>query len=199
MLLGISKSSRVRPTENEHDDVPLLRDRHRRSGRSLPMVLNDDRSHGTAQASERYPMYLKRITLKNFRCFESIDIDLHPQLTVLVGVNGAGKTAILDGIAAGLSPVLRYLSSANQRLSAAGAGIRDTDFRLVPSGKKSGRERWGGERLRANRHRDHRWPVLGRMACFRKEARRHAARESWPQIAGVATLRNSRKLQIRGA
>ena len=88
-------------------------------------------------------MYLKRITLKNFRCFESIDIDLHPQLTVLVGVNGAGKTAILDGIAAGLSPVLRYLSSANQRLSAAGAGIRDTDFRLVPSGKKSGRERWG--------------------------------------------------------
>lgn len=88
-------------------------------------------------------MYLKKVTLRNFRCFEQFEIDLHPQLTVLVGLNGAGKTAILDGIAAGLSPVLRYLSSANQRLSAAGAGIRDTDFRLVPSGKKSGRERWG--------------------------------------------------------
>lgn len=87
-------------------------------------------------------MYLKKVTLKNFRCFKQFEIDLHPQLTVLVGLNGSGKTAILDGIAAGLSPVLRYLSSADQRLSAAGAGIRDTDFRLVPQGKKSGRERW---------------------------------------------------------
>lgn len=88
-------------------------------------------------------MYLKKVTLKNFRCFKHFELDLHPQLTVLVGLNGAGKTAILDGIAAGLAPVLRYLSSANQRLSAAGAGIRDTDFRLVPLGKKSSRERWG--------------------------------------------------------
>lgn len=88
-------------------------------------------------------MFLKKVTLKNFRCFENFEIELHPQLTVLVGLNGAGKTAILDGIAAGLSPVLRYLSSANQRLSAAGAGIRDTDFRLVPMGKKARRERWG--------------------------------------------------------
>jgi predicted ATP-binding protein involved in virulence len=88
-------------------------------------------------------MYLKKVTLKNFRCFEHFELDLHPQLTVLVGRNGAGKTAVLDGIAAGLSPVLRYLSSANQRLSAAGAGIRDTDFRLVPFGKKTGKERWG--------------------------------------------------------
>ncbi|MCC7256725.1 MAG: AAA family ATPase [Dokdonella sp.] len=88
-------------------------------------------------------MYLKRITLKNFRCFESIDIDLHPQLTVLVGVNGAGKTAILDGIAIGLAPILSQLSSANQRLSTKGAKILDTDFRLVPLGKRRGNERWG--------------------------------------------------------
>ena len=88
-------------------------------------------------------MYLKNVTLKNFRCFEELKIDLHPQLTVLVGVNGAGKTAILDGIAAGMAPMLRYLSSANQRLSAAGAGIRDTDFRLVPLEKKANAERWG--------------------------------------------------------
>lgn len=88
-------------------------------------------------------MYLKKVTLKNFRCFEQFEIDLHPQLTVLVGMNGVGKTAILDGIAAGLAPMLRYLSSANQRLSAAGAGIRDTDFRLIPLGKKANAERWG--------------------------------------------------------
>lgn len=73
-------------------------------------------------------MRLKKVTLKNFRCFESLELELHPRLTVLVAENGGGKTAILDGIAVGISSVLRYLSSADQRLS--GPGIMDTDFRL---------------------------------------------------------------------
>lgn len=73
-------------------------------------------------------MHLKNLILRNFRCFEKLDLDLHPRLTVLVAENGAGKTAILDAIAIGVSPTLRYLSSANQRLS--GPGIEDTDFRL---------------------------------------------------------------------
>lgn len=73
-------------------------------------------------------MRLQKITLNNFRCFESLSLELHPRLTVLVAENGGGKTAILDGIAIGLSPVLRYLSSADQRLT--GPGITDTDFRL---------------------------------------------------------------------
>jgi len=84
-------------------------------------------------------MHLKKVTLKNFRCFEKLDIDLHPQLTVLVAENGGGKTAILDGIAIGLSPVLRYLSSANQRLS--GPGIEDTDFRLMTMSVAKGKKR----------------------------------------------------------
>ncbi|MFZ1464612.1 MAG: AAA family ATPase [Anaerolineae bacterium] len=73
-------------------------------------------------------MHLKKVVLRDFRCFEEFEIDLHPRLTVLVAENGGGKTAVLDGIAIGLSSVLRYLSSANQRLS--GPGIEDTDFRL---------------------------------------------------------------------
>lgn len=88
-------------------------------------------------------MYLKRVTLRNFRCFEQLVLDLHPQLTVLVGLNGAGKTAVLDGIAAGLTPVMRNLSSANQRLPATGAGIGDTDFRLISLPTRAGKERWG--------------------------------------------------------
>ncbi len=82
-------------------------------------------------------MHLKRLTLNNFRCYENLELDLHPRLTVIVGKNGGGKTAILDAIAVGLSPVLRYLSSANQRLS--GKGIKDTDFRIEPWGNG----RWG--------------------------------------------------------
>ncbi len=86
-------------------------------------------------------MRLKKITLVNYRCFENLEIDLNPKLTVLVGENGSGKTAILDGIASGLSPLLRYLSSANQRLS--GPGIKDTDFRIEPIPSRGGKQRWG--------------------------------------------------------
>ena len=78
-------------------------------------------------------MHLKKISLRNFRCFEQLDLQLHPRLTVLVAENGGGKTAVLDGIAIGLSPVLRYLSSASQRLS--GPGIQDIDFRIESLGK----------------------------------------------------------------
>lgn len=73
-------------------------------------------------------MNLKSVTLKNFRCFEHITLPLHPRLTVLVAENGGGKTSILDAIAIGLSPLLRYFSSADQRLS--GPGFKDNDFRL---------------------------------------------------------------------
>lgn len=85
-------------------------------------------------------MRLKKITLNNFRCFESVEITLHPRLTVFVGENGAGKTAILDGIATALTPVLNYLSSANQRLT--GRGISDADFRVEPTKVRAGKERW---------------------------------------------------------
>ena len=80
-------------------------------------------------------MHLKSITLKNFRCFDELHLELHPHLTVLVADNGGGKTSVLDAIAMGLSPMLRYLSTADQRLS--GRGIADRDLLLRRSG-----ERW---------------------------------------------------------
>lgn len=43
-------------------------------------------------------MRLKRLILENFRGFESLDLEFHPQLTVLVGVNGSGKTSILAAL-----------------------------------------------------------------------------------------------------
>jgi predicted ATP-binding protein involved in virulence len=85
-------------------------------------------------------MRLKSVTLKNFRSFEHIKVDLHPRLTVIVGNNGAGKTALLDGIATALTPVLTHLSSANQRLS--GRGIKDADFRIEQIAGRGGRSQW---------------------------------------------------------
>lgn len=85
-------------------------------------------------------MRLKKVTLNHFRCFRHLEVDLHPRLTVFVGENGAGKTALLDGIATGLSPVLRYLSSAQARLE--GRGIKDADFQVLPNVGRGGVTRW---------------------------------------------------------
>lgn len=86
-------------------------------------------------------MRLKSITLNNFRNFEHLKVDLHPRLTVFVGKNGAGKTALLDGIASVFTPVMTYFSSANQRLT--GRGIKDTDFRVESYAGRGGKEQWG--------------------------------------------------------
>ncbi len=85
-------------------------------------------------------MHLKTVTLNNFRCFDSLTVDLHPRLTVFVAENAGGKTSVLDGIAVGLTKVLHGLTSANQRLS--GPAIRDADFRLESYQDSKGTTKW---------------------------------------------------------
>jgi len=46
------------------------------------------------------------LVLRNVRCFSKFEVGLSP-VTVLVGRNGSGKTAILDAIAALLTPIVR--------------------------------------------------------------------------------------------
>ncbi len=43
-------------------------------------------------------MYLKKLSLTNFKNYESIDIDFSPRINCFVGNNGVGKTNILDAI-----------------------------------------------------------------------------------------------------
>jgi predicted ATP-binding protein involved in virulence len=45
-------------------------------------------------------MWAKQLQVTNFRGFTSLDLDLDRPLTVLVGVNGSGKTSVLRAIAA---------------------------------------------------------------------------------------------------
>ncbi len=48
-------------------------------------------------------MFLKEIYLKNYKCFEERTFSFGERFTVLVGDNGSGKTAVLDGIAKALA------------------------------------------------------------------------------------------------
>lgn len=43
-------------------------------------------------------MRLKKLTLKNFRCFENLTITFPTDYTVFIGINGAGKSTVLDAI-----------------------------------------------------------------------------------------------------
>jgi len=47
-------------------------------------------------------MRIDHLELENFKKFEHQTLDLHPQFTLLVGDNGAGKTSILDALAVAL-------------------------------------------------------------------------------------------------
>ncbi len=51
-------------------------------------------------------MKLNKIYMKNYRCFEEITISLDQNVTLLVGKNGAGKTAVLDAAAVAVSTFL---------------------------------------------------------------------------------------------
>lgn len=68
---------------------------------------------------------LQKLRLRDYRCFESIDIELHHQLTVLVAANGAGKTSILDAIAVAFGP---YIGAFDE---AVGKHFEPSDIRLT--------------------------------------------------------------------
>ena len=56
-------------------------------------------------------MKLKSANFQNYRCFSDFSIELHPELNVFVGENGAGKTAAIEGIVAALSVLNRALGA----------------------------------------------------------------------------------------
>lgn len=58
-------------------------------------------------------MRIDSITLKNFRCFDKLSIDFDEKLTVIVAVNGAGKTTILDAVRIALWPYASSFDLAN--------------------------------------------------------------------------------------
>jgi predicted ATP-binding protein involved in virulence len=85
-------------------------------------------------------MKLTQVEIENFRCFERLSVPLEPDVTAIIGVNAAGKTALLDAIAMSLlglyedvfarQPQWPSLDSNVFFESFAGAWFRASDIRL---------------------------------------------------------------------
>ena len=59
-------------------------------------------------------MKLKQLSLANYRGFEQLDIAFEPDVTVIAGVNGVGKSALLSAIVRCLSHTLRTHCFSNE-------------------------------------------------------------------------------------
>ncbi len=60
-------------------------------------------------------MKLNNVKIKNYRCFKETNIDLEDDITLIVGKNGAGKTAVLDAMAVSASTFLLGIDGAVSR------------------------------------------------------------------------------------
>lgn len=54
-------------------------------------------------------MHIQRVIIKDFRCFEHLEVNLDPDINIFVGNNGSGKSALLDAIAAAMFPYVAQI------------------------------------------------------------------------------------------
>lgn len=70
--------------------------------------------------------YLKTLRLRNFRHFDEVAMEFHPNLTVLVAKNGGGKTALLDATAVSIQYFVDTI-----RAASTSHGFSNSDVRLA--------------------------------------------------------------------
>jgi recombinational DNA repair ATPase RecF len=70
-------------------------------------------------------MRIDRLTLKNFRCYEDVHFVFSPEFNHIVGENGAGKTALLNGLAVAMGSWFLGIRGYHAR------NIKDSDIRKV--------------------------------------------------------------------
>ena len=73
-------------------------------------------------------MRIDRLELRNFKKFAVLDLSLHPQFTLLIGDNGAGKTSVLDALSVALGGWL--VKPPDSTLASSRRGINPSEIRL---------------------------------------------------------------------
>ena len=67
-----------------------------------------------------------KLSLQNFRCFTDCELELHPELTVLVADNALGKSALLDALRLALNVFVTTMGRSKQC-----RGFERTDVHLA--------------------------------------------------------------------
>lgn len=78
-------------------------------------------------------MRIDQLTLKNYRCFDELQIDFHPRVTVLVAPNGQGKTTLLDAVKVALWPFVAGFDMGSTTNDTTGIHIDDVRREQVRS------------------------------------------------------------------
>lgn len=78
-------------------------------------------------------MKVHSLSVRDFRGFRNLDLDFAPDVTALVGVNGAGKTSVLDALALMFSCLVEGIRSG----SADKVTLSQTDVRIEQAGRVS--------------------------------------------------------------
>lgn len=73
-------------------------------------------------------MKIDRLRLQSYRRFDSLEVDFHPDLTVIAARNGRGKTTVLEAVAAALGPFVGAFDEGHSE------HIKQTDVRRKPVG-----------------------------------------------------------------
>ena len=77
-------------------------------------------------------MRINKLRLRNFRCFENLEMQLHPKCNILTGINGAGKSTILDALAVALGA---YLSGFDG-IKSSSILAEDAHCRMISAGSR---------------------------------------------------------------
>lgn len=96
-------------------------------------------------------MIIKHLSLCDFRNYATLELDLHPSLTILLGDNGAGKTNILESLSV-LSNTHSFRCHKDEEMIKKGSAFakievstEDDDFKIVISPK--GKTLWLNEQM----------------------------------------------------
>mgnify|MGYP001271711027 CR=1 FL=1 len=96
-------------------------------------------------------MKLSRIEITYFRCFESLRVDLQPDVNVIVGANGSGKSSILDAVAIALYEVVAANGAGGQRQrKAQGTALLPTDIYIASPSTDTASSRKAFVQIRAS-------------------------------------------------
>ena len=73
-------------------------------------------------------MHISQIHLKNFRCYQDVEIEFHPRFNIFVGINGTGKSSALEALRIAIGSLFLGVDKYKDKI--ASPGISQDDVRL---------------------------------------------------------------------